>query len=513
MSRTPGRLSVLFATEGTYPYHKGGVSIWCEALTSGLTEVDFTLFAVASSPYLERVYDLPPNVKEVITVPIWGTADPAECGPYRSAAEFLKTRWQTTSAVVRDRFVPAYREFLGEATRVKVHPPSFAEAACRLHDHFARYDYLASMSDPATWDVFVSVVTDAWIRERPDEPIPALGELVDAWRLLRRLLTVLSRPIPETDLTHSTAAAFCGLPCIVAKHRRNTAFLLTEHGVYLRERYLDLGRSVPSFFLRWFMTRITSAVADVNYAYADQISPVCHHNTRWERWRGSDPTRIHVIYNGVDPARFTPPSAGVAQKARPRVVCVGLIFPLKGQLDLIDAAAKIREVIPGVEIRLYGSVSDPDYGRECEQRVRDLGLAETVIFCGATTRVWEVYQEADVVAMASISEGFPYAVIEAMSSGAAIVATDVGGVSEALGSAGVLVHAHDPPALADAIVGLLQSPSARAVLGSAARERVREHFTEEQFARAYRASYLRLAYRSAARNGAFATAAKVSRAV
>ena len=78
MSEPRKRRSVLLTTEGTYPYHKGGVSTWCHALTGQLSEVDFTLFAVAMHPYLERAYELTPNVRNVITVPLWGTEDPAE---------------------------------------------------------------------------------------------------------------------------------------------------------------------------------------------------------------------------------------------------------------------------------------------------------------------------------------------------------------------------------------------------------------------------------------------------
>ena len=75
---------------------------------------------------------------------------------------------------------------------------------------------------------------------------------------------------------------------------------------------------------------------------------------------------------------------------------------------------------------------------------------------------------ADIVAMSSISEAFPYTVIESMLCGAAIVATDVGGVSEALGPAGVLVNARDPEAMAAALCELLASPTSA---GGSARRR------------------------------------------
>lgn len=495
MRRRKGRLSVLLTTEGTYPYHKGGVSTWCHALTSKLPDVDFTILAVSMNPYLEQVYTLSPNVRQLVTVPLWGTEDPAEYGT-DSTIEFLRRRWRTTGETVASQFVPAYAQLLRECVAARSDPTAVADAIIRLHDYLATFDYQRTMTDRAVWETFAQITTNAWIRETHAKDPAALGELADAWRLLFRLLTVLSTPVPRTDLAHSAASAFCGLPCVIAKLKWGTPFLLTEHGVYLREQYLNLSRSVRSTFVRWLLLHVISAVADLNYALADQLSPVCRYNTRWEQWRGVDNERIRVIYNGADPQRFSPAPNAASNKTRPLVVNVGLIFPLKGQIDLIEAAALVRRTVPDVEVRLYGNASDHDYHRMCETRVRELGLAGTVVFAGATKEPWEVYRQADIVAAASISEAFPYAAIEAMLSGATIVATDVGGVREALGPAGVLVNPHDPEALAAAIVQLLASPADRRRLGDAARARAVRHFTEGKFVEEYRATYRRLAYRS-----------------
>ena len=145
--------------------------------------------------------------------------------------------------------------------------------------------------------------------------------------------------------------------------------------------------------------------------------------------------------------------------------------------------------MPDVEFRLYGSPSDDDYYRECLQRVDALQLQNTVVFAGTTKEPWSVFQQADVVVSASVSEAFPYAVVEAMLSNAAVVATDVGGVPEAIGDAGLLVYPRDPAALAGAISTLLQSPERRQELGARARERALRWFTEERFVQEYRASY------------------------
>ena len=55
-------------------------------------------------------------------------------------------------------------------------------------------------------------------------------------------------------------------------------YLLTEHGVYLREQYLNLRKDVKSLFVRWFMYRVFTLVAQLNYHLADQVSPVCAFN-------------------------------------------------------------------------------------------------------------------------------------------------------------------------------------------------------------------------------------------
>jgi polysaccharide biosynthesis protein PelF len=82
--------------------------------------------------------------------------------------------------------------------------------------------------------------------------------------------------------------------------------------------------------------------------------------------------------------------------------------------------------------------------------------------------------------------------VEAMSCGAAIVATDVGGVREALGDCGLLVPARTPHAMADAISFLLRNTAERERLGRMARARVLQHFTEEQFLNSYGSAYREL---------------------
>jgi len=220
------------------------------------------------------------------------------------------------------------------------------------------------------------------------------------------------------------------------------------------------------------------------------VVPVCAYNSRWEKHLGVPQSRIKVIFNGVDPEKFYPYKQEKSDRAR--VSSVGLIYPLKGQLDLIDAAAILRPEFDNLDVRFYGTPADREYFNSCMSKVAEFKLDDCVEFAGSTNEPWKVYNDADVMAFPSISEAFPYAVLEAMSCGAAIVATDVGGVREALGDCGLLVPARTPHAMARAISFLLNNGAERERLGQMARARVLKHFTEEQFLNSYESTYSKL---------------------
>jgi len=483
-------ITVLLTTEGTYPFYRGGVSSWCAQLVRGLPEIDFLVEAIVTNPYPVPKYDLPSNIREVIKVPQWGLLQPGEFSRHQPTSDFLHDLWETTPFAIASRFKPIFERFLALLFSSQSEKTELGDVLLQMQAYFQRYDYAATMNSIETWDVLQHAVHASWEGRPAAAENPTLAELKEAYRVLYHLLMVLHFPIVETDIAHSSSAGFCGLPCVFAKLVYGTPYLLTEHGVYLREQYLNLRREIDSFFVRWFLSRLVEKIVELNYYFADQISPVCSFNSRWERQLGVSAERIKVIFNGADPERFS--AIPREDNAGPVVSCIGLIFPLKGQLDLIEAAALLNGPFRDIEVRFYGGPSDLRYFEECQRKVDELRLAGTVKFSGTTREPWKAYNEADVIAFPSISEGFPFAVLEAMFCGAAIVATDVGGVGEALGECGLLVPARSPKAMAGAISFLLNDFSTRKRLGSMARERALAHFTEERFLACYASTYREL---------------------
>lgn len=483
------RPCVLLTTEGTYPFAKGGVSTWCHVLTQQLPEIDFKLLAVVANPYLPGRYDLSSNVLEVLKIPLWGTNDPVEYGWRSPFSQALKSKAAVTKDLIRDKFIPLFESFIGTALLNEIEVESYGLLLISLHEYFLLYDYHQTMNSPLVWSCFKSLAWDYCQQESLVRV--TLTELTEAMRLLYRFLITIHVPVPETDITHSSAAAFCGLPCVIAKLQRGTPYLLTEHGINIREQYLNLNKNIPSLFVRKFLYRLMGAVVKLNFHFADLVAPVCEYNARWERWWGVPREKIKVIYNGADPEKFhpTPP----VEKERPQVMNMGLIFPLKGQLDLIQAAITVRDKIPDVEFRFYGKASDENYYAQCLELVRKHNLESTINFAGFTSEPWRAYSEADVVVSASISEGFPFAIIEAMLSGATIVSTDVGGVREAIADTGLMVRAGCPEQMAEAILKLLLlSPEERSQYGKRALDRSLKLFTQQTFLDEHLDTYYKL---------------------
>jgi len=149
--------------------------------------------------------------------------------------------------------------------------------------------------------------------------------------------------------------------------------------------------------------------------------------------------------------------------------------------------------IPDIQVIIYGSVSVKAYYEECLALRKELELEDTVVFAGHTTNIAAAYGTGDIVALTSISEAFPYSVVEAMMCGRAVISTDVGGIKEAIGDYGVMVTPRDYEALAEGMVELLQNTEMRNHLAWEGRERALSYFTLDKVLESHELSYRRLA--------------------
>ncbi len=472
---------VLLTTEGTYPFHQGGVSTWCDTLVHRLPDVEFIILAIAMNPYVSLAFELPSNVQRVIAVPLWGMQDPSEHREDVEFSEIYLQKQRTGGQEVREYFLPVFQDFLNGLMDNNT-PGPLGQSLAALYRYFRTYDYQLTFKMDAVWMQYKE-----WLLAAARQglwPEPSIFEAVQGLGWIYHFLTVLNTPIPRTDVVHSSAAAFCGMSAIISKIEYGTPYVLTEHGVYLREQYLGIGRSNMTPFAKRFMISLVKAVTKENLYYADELAPVCAFNGRWEKVLGADADKIRVIYNGVNSTLFHP----VDTPNRPevptipdspdpiRILSVARVDPNKDLVTLLRAMAILKE--RGVQARLtvQGSISVPQYQETLDRLHQDLGLGDMVEFRGHTNDIHEAYRDADITVQSSVTEAFPYSVLESMMSGVPMVATDVGGTREALGAAGILVPSRDPGQLALGIMLLVQDRALRQRLGEEARARALQYF-------------------------------------
>ena len=407
----------------------------------------------------------------------------------RFASVYLQKK-QTTQQLIEALFIPLFKDLIVEIISPIKNPEKLGITIVQLYRYFQEYEYKETFKSELTWHAYKQLILDS--SENPEFKLtqPDVYGLIQSLGWIYRFLNIVNTPVPKVNVSHSSASAFCGIPCVIAKLEHKTPFLLTEHGVYMREQYLSLSNRNLSPFLNVFLMRFIHSINTLNYHYADQVSPVCHYNTRWETKLGVASGKIEVIHNGVDKNIFK--EAEKIERPNPTVVSVARIDPIKDILSLIKSAAIVKKVIPNVRFIVYGSVSVQEYYEECLALREKLSLEETFIFAGHTTNIVDAYHSGDVIALSSISEAFPYSVVEGMMTGKPVIATDVGGISEALGNNGYLVKPRDSEGFAAAIITLLKDSNLRQSMGKEARERALTYFTLEKVLDRHLKSYIKL---------------------
>jgi glycosyltransferase involved in cell wall biosynthesis len=212
--------------------------------------------------------------------------------------------------------------------------------------------------------------------------------------------------------------------------------------------------------------------------------------------RGVRPSRVKVIYNGIDTGRLTCDN-GEVKAARQRLnlpagsKVVGMIarmFNVKRHDAFLRAAEIINRLLPETVFVLLG---DGPKRQSLESMSQELGLASKVIFLGEQQNVLPYLANFDVFTLYSETEGLSLSICEAMALGKPVVATDVGGNRELVedGKTGFLVPLGDTGAFAEAIIGLLKDPEMVQSMGQQAREKVAGQLGLERYVSEYQNLY------------------------
>jgi glycosyltransferase involved in cell wall biosynthesis len=304
---------------------------------------------------------------------------------------------------------------------------------------------------------------------------PSLGaDLVSWWRLL----SLMREFEPDVVHTHTAKAGALGrLAALVynATQRRSRRALVvhTFHGHVLSGYFGVVGSQLVRL-AEWALALAGDIVLTLSER---QQHDIVH------RFRVAWQAKVRVVPPAVDIAPLLnvgPPNAAAraAHRFPPDAFVIGYVgrfAPIKDLGTLVRAFATVAERLPHARLLLVGG---GETRASLERETMALGVSGRVVFAGWLNTLAAVYEACDVVALSSLNEGTPLALIEAMAAGRPVVATAVGGVPDLVeeGVTGLLVPAGDSVALAAALVRLGEDECERAKMGTAGRARARVHF-------------------------------------
>ena len=474
---------VLLVNWDSYPnVMSGGVYSWEKTLVESMSDYEFTIINLLSNPNVNGRFTLPPNVRQVIDMPLFGSNRYEEFYNEKSRP-LLEKIMRTKNHVIKQEFMPLYKQFLATMFSNECDPARLSQIIFQLHKFLKVYDPKKCLEHTLAWEGFLEQLEqDPLYREM------TMREALTAFQIIQRNMQILSLEVPKVDLVHCSLAWFPAMIAVFAKMEQGCPIIITEHGVAFRELLLYYNaylRDEPSnIFWKLFSANVVRTV----YSMADVIAPVCYANAKWEESLGVELSKIKVIYNGVDTTKFRPLEVK-RDDTRPTVACIGRVDVFKDIVNLIQSIRYVKDQVPDIQCLVYGASTDLDYSLRCINMVSTLGLQDNIRFMGKVKDPEIAYNAADAIIISSITEGFPFAIIEAMACGKGIVATAVGGIREALEGCGLLVRSSHPQELASAILKLLGDKKLRTKLGAAALERIQKGFTIEQSLGQYREQY------------------------
>ncbi len=468
-------MHICMIAEGSYPYVTGGVSSWIHSLITNLPEHEFTIYAIGAQEKQrgQFKYKLPPNIREVKETFL--DAYLREDGEWGH-------RFRLTT---RQR--EALFSLLGGGKHIDW-PELFQ--LLRTEKFKAAADFLMSKD---YFDVLVELCRDKY------EQVPFTEMFWTVRSMVLPLLISIRQDIPEADLYHSASTGYAGVIGALAKHTRRKPYLVTEHGIYSREREEEIIKAgwVKGYFKDLWIEYFYR-LSECAYDAADEVITLFNRNREIEIELGCAPDKIRIIPNGVNLAQY---DAIANAPANPdgtiRLGAIVRVVPIKDIKTMIHSFALVKREIPNAELYIMGpSEEDEAYLTECRRLVEALQL-EDVIFTGEV-QVSEYMPKLDIILLSSISEGMPLAVLEAMACAKPCVTTDVGscrelleGVDDEFGHAGYIVPVMHYDHMAAAIVRLCKNEKLRADMGRNGLARARKLYSRELFIERYRDTYSR----------------------
>ncbi len=483
---------VCMVVEGTYPYVRGGVSSWIHNLISALPSKTFRILFIGASPdtEYEQLYELPENV----------------IGVERAfAQDFREEKLHTQGPTQGDKkaawaLLEGFHEQIMSGPGLQLPDEVYAAIGHPDTRSLSIEDLFASRR---SWEFII----DRYKKNGYD------SSFVDFFWTFRfthlTLFQLMQLELPPARVYHTASTGYAGFVASLAKKRLGVPMIVTEHGIYTRERSIEIAqaewiyvqqaqdykiRRTQTFFKQWWINMFRY-MSQVCYQEADRVITITQVNQPYQLENGADPAKMSVIPNGIRPERYMEARAIPRPEDEFVIGFVGRVVPIKDVKTLIRAIKTAVAAVPNLKLYIIGPTEeDPEYFAECERLTNMFDLQKHVVYTGRANVV-EYYRQMHLMILTSVSEGQPLVILEAHCAGVPVVATNVGACEEllygytpedrALGPSGIVTAVASPQETAEAIVRIAKNPQLHAAMVQAGIDRVERFYSEEDLNRTY----------------------------
>lgn len=475
-------MRICIVAEGCYPYVVGGVSSWIHSMIRSYPDVEFLVLSVLPNRSMRGkfVYELPENLTEVHEVYL----DDADWSQSRKTGRRLRLTNRERSAI--------RAMILGQNVEWEVLFELFHGKRVSIDDFLMGADFL-------------NIVTEYYNLSYPE--ITFSDFLWTLRSIYLPLCFVLNMDVPKADIYHCSSTGYSGVLGAMGKYFHKGALLVSEHGIYTREREEELikARWVQGIYKNIWIDQFKK-MSQLAYDHADVVTSLYERARQLQIELGCPQEKTRVTPNGIDLSRFR--NIPGKQPEDQDVINVGAVIrltPIKDVKTMIQAFAFAHQRVPELHLWIMGPADeDPEYAQECYELVDMLGI-DAITFTGRVD-VRDYLGRMDMTILTSISEGQPLTILESYAAKKPVIATDVGNCRELLagdrddfGWAGILTHIMNLEEITDAIVTLARDEELRLKMGEAGYQRVTNSFKIEDMKQTYRDIYRSLASKIGAR--------------
>lgn len=464
-------MKVCVIVEGAYPYLTGGVSNWLQRMMLEYDDIEFIIQTIIVDRNQERKirYEIPKTVSEIREI-------------YLFDDDYIKGNEKIR---LTDSEYNGFESlFYGKDIDWKTIFTFFKDKKVSLDGMLKSKDFL-ELTKTYYEDKYSDIVfTDfLWSMRSMYQP----------------LFTILKSPLVKADIYHSLSTGYSGVLGSMAKFSENKPFLLSEHGIYTREREEELIKAswVRGVYKDLWINQFYK-LSSCSYKFADKVTSLFSEASDIQVELGCDRKKISVIGNGVDIEHFE----NLPQKdSKDKYINMGAILrvtPIKDVKTMINSFYLAKQKEPKLKLWIIGPLDENiEYVRECEELIEELDVKD-VIFTG-TVDVRDYIGKMDFMVLSSLSEGQPLVILEGFAAKKPFVTTNVGdcrsliyGEEDGLGDAGILVPLMNTEKMSEAMVKLASDETLREDMGYSGYRRASKFYKNSEIYSKYRELYKNL---------------------